>query len=106
MHEGALDLCSALFIHNIQCKNQSTERLCTSVTASGVARTLPLLGHSTGTLRLYKVPHEVLKFIGGFGGILPPKNLEILQTPRSALRPYTVGVAKCKSLANSRMMGI
>ena len=73
MHEGALDLCSALFIHNIQCKKQSTERLCTSVTASGVTRTLPLLGHSTGTLRLYKVPHEVLKFIGGSGGILPPK---------------------------------
>ena len=48
-----------------------------------------------GTLRLYALPREVQKLIGGSGGILQP--------PRSVLRPYTV--VKCKSLtANSRMM--
>ena len=59
--------------------------------SSGVARTSPLLGHS-GTLRLYELPREVQKLIGGVWGI-PPR---ILQPPRSVLRPYTV--AKCKSL--------
>ena len=107
MHEGALDLFSALFIHNIQCKKQSTERLCTSVTASGVARTLPLLGHSMGTLRLYETSSRSAEVYRGVWGHPPPQNLGILQTPRLVLRPYTVGVAKCKSLmANSRMMGV
>ena len=69
---------------------------------SGVARTSPMLGHSMGTLRLYELPREVQKLIGGSGGILPPG---ILQPPRSVLRPYTV--AKCKSTtANSRMMRV
>ena len=41
----------------------------------------------------------------GVWGNPPPKNLGILQLPRSVLRPYTV--AKCKSLtANSRMMSV
>ena len=44
-----------------------------SFNSSGVARTLPLLGHSMGTLRLYELPREVWKLIGGSGGILPPK---------------------------------
>ena len=66
---------------------------------SGVARTSPLLGHSVGTLRLYELPREVQKLIGGSGGH-PPTG--ILQPPRSVLRPCTV--AKCKSLtANSRV---
>ena len=53
------------------------------VPSSGVARTSSLLGHSVGTLRLYKLPRELQKLIGGFGhgeGILsmvwghpPPK---------------------------------
>ena len=64
-------------------------------------RTLLLLGHSMGTLRLYELLHEVQKLIGGSGGILP----QILQPPRSVLRPYTI--VKCKSLmANSRMMSV
>ena len=72
---------------------------------SGVARTSPLLGHSMGTLRLYELPCKVQKLIGGSGGILPPKNVGILQPPRSVLRLYTV--AKCKSLtANSRTMSV
>ena len=41
----------------------------------------------------------------GVWGHPPPENLEILQPPRSVLRPYTI--AKCKSLmANSRMMSV
>ena len=60
---------------------------------SGVARTSPLLGHSMGTLRLYELPREVQKLIGGLGASSPP---QILQPPRSVLRPYTI--AKCKSL--------
>ena len=64
-----------------------------------------MLGHSMGTLRLYELQREVSKLLGGSGGILPAKNLGILQPPRSVLRPYTV--AKCKSLtANSRMMSV
>ena len=47
-----------------------------------------MLGHSMGTLRLYELPREVQKFLGGPGGILPPKNLGILQPPRSVLRSY------------------
>ena len=31
-----------------------------------------MLGHSMGTLRLYKLPREVQKLLGGSGGILPP----------------------------------
>ena len=46
-----------------------------------------------GTLRLYELPREVPIAYRGSGGILPP---QILQPPRSVLRPYTV--AKCKSL--------
>ena len=42
-------------------------------TSSGVARTSLLLGHSMGTLRLYKLPCEVQKLIWGSGGILPPE---------------------------------
>ena len=38
-----------------------------------------------GTLRLYELPREVQKIIGGSGGILQP--------PRLVLRPCTV--AKC-----------
>ena len=41
--------------------------------SSGVARTSPLLGHSMGTLCLYKLPRKVQKLIGGCRGILPPK---------------------------------
>ena len=56
-----------------------------SITTSGIARTLPLLGHSMGILRLYELPCEVQKLIGGSG---------------SVLRPYTI--VKCQSLtANS-----
>ena len=56
-------------------------------------------------LRLYKLQHKVQKLIGGFGGILLPENLGILQPPRSVLRPYTV--AKYKSLTvNSHNMSI
>ena len=40
---------------------------------SGVARTSPMLWHSCmGTLRLYELPREVQKLLGGSGGILPP----------------------------------
>ena len=46
-----------------------------------------------GTLRLYELPREVQKLIGRSGGILPPKNLEILQPLKSVLRPYTGPVA-------------
>ena len=55
---------------------------------SGVARISPLLGHSMGTLRLYELPREVQRLIGGSGGILPPENLGILHPPKSILRPY------------------
>ena len=61
---------------------------------NGVARTPPLLGHSMGTLHLYKLPREVQKLIGGSGGILPRKFRNF--TASQVLRPYTV--AKCKSL--------
>ena len=54
-------------------------------------------GH-TSTLRLYALPREVQKLIGGSEGIPPPppppppqkkkKNLGILQPPKSVLRPY------------------
>ena len=37
----------------------------------GVARPSPLLGHSMGTLRLYKLPREVQKLIGGLGASFP-----------------------------------
>ena len=47
-----------------------------------------------GTLRVYELPREVQKLIGGSGGILRPESS--LQPPRSVLRQYTV--AKCKSL--------
>ena len=40
---------------------------------SGVARTLPLLGHSMGKLSLYELPRELQKLVGGSGGILPPE---------------------------------
>ena len=56
---------------------------------SGVARTSPLLGHSMGTLRLYELQREVQKQEGL--GV----RIEILQLPRSVLKPYTV--AKCLS---------
>ena len=79
-------------------KNSASPSLC----LSGVARTSPMLGHSMGTLRLYELPCEMQKLLGGSGGILPPG---ILQPPRSVLRPYAV--VKCKSLtANSRMMSL
>ena len=49
---------------------ESTDSLC----SSGVARTSLLLGHSMGTLRLYKLPCKVQKLIGGSGGH-PPHSL-------------------------------
>ena len=61
---------------------------------SGVARISPLLGHSMGTLRSYKLPREVQKLIRVLGASSP--HPRILQPPRSVLRPCTV--AKCKSL--------
>ena len=44
---------------------------CLGEFSRGVARPSPLLGHSMGTLRLYELPLEVQKLIGGSGGILP-----------------------------------
>ena len=41
--------------------------------ASGVAGTSPMLGHSRGTLRLYKLPREVQKLSGGLGASSPRK---------------------------------
>ena len=74
------------------------------VWGSGIARASPLLGQSMDTLRLYELPREVQKLIGGLG-VSSPQNLGILLPPRSVLRPYTV--AKCKSLtANSCMMSV
>ena len=103
MHEGALDLCSALFIHNIQCKKQSTERLHFSNSqwrSQDIAVARAQHEHTT-FVRTFARSAEVYR---GVWGHPPPKNLGILQTPRSVLRPYTVGVAKCKSLTpNSRM---
>ena len=40
---------------------------------SGVARTSPLLGHSMGTLHLYKLLREVQKLMGGLGESSPRK---------------------------------
>ena len=48
---------------------------------SGVARTSSLLGHSMGTLRLYKLAHEVQKLIGGVWGHPPSENLEFYSLP-------------------------
>ena len=88
-------------------KNNKHESALTSKCSavSGVARTSPLLGHSMGTLRLYELPREVQKLIGGSGASSPLKNLGILQPPWSVLRRYTV--AKCKlHTANSHMMSV
>ena len=50
-----------------------------------------------GTLRLIQTfTRSAEAYGGGVWGHPPTENLEILQPPRSVLRPYTV--AKCKSL--------
>ena len=71
----------------------------TGLDCSGVARTSPLLGHSMGTLRLYELPRE--RSAEAYRGVWRHPPPQILQPPRSVLRPYTI--AKCKSRQNSRV---
>ena len=47
--------------------------VCIMERISGVARTSPLLGHSMGTLRLYKLPREVQVLMGVLGASSPLK---------------------------------
>ena len=46
-----------------------------------------MLGHSMGTLRLYKILYEVQKHFGGLGHS-PPEIFTISQPPSSVLKPH------------------
>ena len=65
--------CKHLYHHYLEVRGCTKNTFASAHEDSGVARISPLLGHSMGTLRLYELPREVQKLIGGSGGILPPE---------------------------------
>ena len=65
MEHGDIELFAAL--HLLYSRSQLVKGVVEQRLSSGVARTLPLVGNSMGTLRLYELPREVQKLLGGSG---------------------------------------
>ena len=65
MQRGHVELFAAL--HLLYSRSQLVKGVIEQRLSSGVARTLPLLGNSMGTLHLYKLQREVQKLLGESG---------------------------------------